>query len=78
MEALRQVPPINDILKSAELSTFRSVLGYPYVARMLEDILSAAREEIVRSGSAISRAELTSRIASELARRLGPGDRESC
>lgn len=71
MEALRQVPPINDILRSAELSTFRNVLGHPFAARLLEDILSATREEVVRSGNAISRSELTSRIASELARRLG-------
>ena len=47
------------------------MLGHPYAARLLEDILSATREEVVRSGSSPSRSELTSRIASELARRLG-------
>ena len=33
MKALREVPPVNDILKSAELDPFRQALGEPFVMR---------------------------------------------
>ena len=77
MEALRQIPPINDILRSPELERYREMVHQPFVLRLLSDLLSAAREDLVRSGAAISRLELTSRIAEELARRIEQSTRMS-
>ena len=70
MKALRQIPPVNDVLRSDALSDFRAVVGKPFVAHMLDEILSNTRRELQSSTAEISRAELTATIAHELARRL--------
>lgn len=70
MEALRQIPPVNDVLRSDELAEFRSILAQPFVADIIDKVLDETRQEIVQSNSAPSRADLTSSIAAEIARRL--------
>jgi L-seryl-tRNA(Ser) seleniumtransferase len=70
MEALRQIPPVNDVLRSQELAEFRTILGQPFVTEMLDEVLAETRRELAQSQSPVSRAELTSRIAGEVARRL--------
>lgn len=70
MEALRQIPPVNDVLRAEELAAFREILGQPFVGAILGQILSETRRELVQSKSVLSRAELTARIAGELARTL--------
>jgi len=70
LEALRQIPPVNDVLCSEELSEFRDILGQPFVGSILNEVLSDARRELEQSKSMIPRSELTSRIAGELAWRL--------
>jgi L-seryl-tRNA(Ser) seleniumtransferase len=70
LEALKQIPPVNDVLCSEELSRFRDILGQPFVGSMLNEVLSDTRRELAESKSMIPRSELTPRIAGELARRL--------
>jgi L-seryl-tRNA(Ser) seleniumtransferase len=70
MEALKQIPPVNDILLSPELSGFGSILSQPFVARFLKAVLSDTRKRVVAGELAASRKELTSTIAAELAVRL--------
>ena len=70
MEALRQIPPMNDLLAADELAEFRHLLAQPFVAKILEAVLADTRREIMQSKSAVSRAGLTSSIAAEVARRI--------
>lgn len=70
MEALRQIPPVNDVLRSDELVEFRQILAQPFVASIIDKVLAETRREIVQSNSAPSRSNLTSTIASEIARRI--------
>jgi L-seryl-tRNA(Ser) seleniumtransferase len=70
VKALRQIPPVNDVLRSDALSEFRGVLGQPFVATMLDHILADTRRSLEASTQEISRPELTARIAGELAQRL--------
>ena len=71
MEALRQIPPVNDILRARELAEFKDILGQPFVGSILDKVLSNARSELAQSQGPVTRAELTSRIAAELAEQLG-------
>ena len=68
MEALRQIPPVNDVLR--ELAEFREILGQPFAANIVAAVFSETRRELAQSGNGATRAELTSRIAGEIARRL--------
>ena len=70
MEALRQMPPVNDLLRSEELSEFQAILSQPFVAGIIEEVLSETRNELRQSGTPISRAKVTSSIAGEVARRV--------
>ena len=70
MEALKQIPPVNDILRSEELSSCSSVLDQPFVARLLEEVLSETRRELEGAQQVVPRRELTGRIARELSRRI--------
>src|SRR5215471_6223718 len=70
MEALRQIPPVNDVLRSEALAEFRGILGQPFVTDILDAIFSETRREVLQSKSAISRDELTSTIALKVAHRL--------
>src|SRR5438105_3953658 len=67
MEALRQIPPMNDLLAADELAEFRHLLAQPFVAKILEAVLADTRREIMQSKSAVSRAGLTSVIAGKVA-----------
>src|SRR2546425_11631784 len=69
-EALRQIPPVNDVLNSEELAEFREIVGQPFVGAILDKVLSETRRELTQSHSVVSRADLTTSIAAELARRL--------
>jgi len=69
-EALRQIPPVNDVLNSEELAEFREIVGQPFVGAILDNVLSETRRELTQSHSVVSRADLTTSIAAELARRL--------
>jgi len=70
MEALRQIPPVNDVLRSAELNAFRDILGQPFAAAIIDSVFSEVRRELSTLQNGISRSELTSRIALEVGRRL--------
>jgi len=70
MDALKQIPPVNDVLSSQELSEFRHILGQPFAGATLNQVLSEIRRDLTQSNSVVSRADLTSRIAREVARRL--------
>jgi L-seryl-tRNA(Ser) seleniumtransferase len=70
VKALRQIPPVNDILRSDALSEFRDVLAQPFVAAMLDHILADTRRSLENSTFETSRPELTAKIAGELAQRL--------
>jgi L-seryl-tRNA(Ser) seleniumtransferase len=70
MEALRQIPPVTDILNSPELEPFRPILGQPFVGRLLDEILTDTRNELVRNGKTATRIDLTASIAGKLLDRL--------
>src|SRR5437016_9350339 len=70
MEALRQIPPVNDVLRSAELAEFRAILAQPFAAEILASVLAETRRELSESKAPASRLELTATIAAEVARRL--------
>src|SRR5437773_1764635 len=70
MKALRQIPPVNDVLRAEELAEFRHILAQPFVTNILDSVFSEMRSELAESDSGASRVELTSRIAGEVARRL--------
>jgi L-seryl-tRNA(Ser) seleniumtransferase len=70
MEALRQIPPINDILRSPELGELRLVLETSFGLQILDGILNDMRRDLASSPSIVPRSELTSRIAGETIRRL--------
>src|SRR5438477_3895796 len=70
MEALRQIPPVNDVLRSQELAEFRKILGQPFVTAILDEVFSDIRRQLAESEIAASRTELTAKIAEEVARRI--------
>ena len=70
MEALRQIPPVNDVLRSEKLAEFRPFLNQPFVAAILERVLAETRRELAQTKSLVSRAELTSAIAERVAHRI--------
>src|ERR1700748_2526450 len=70
MEALRQIPPINDVLDSPLLAPFRALLQTPFGTRILNDILGETRQQLTTGGVVIGRQELTTRIAERIALRI--------
>jgi L-seryl-tRNA(Ser) seleniumtransferase len=70
MEALKQIPPVNDVLKSPELSRFGSTPQSALGLRILDEVLSETRRQLVSARESVGRKELTVRIAHEFARRL--------
>src|SRR6266852_6130117 len=70
MEALRQIPPVNDVLRSDALAEFREILTQPFVTDILDKVLDETRRELSQSKSTVSRGELTSTIAGAVAHRL--------
>ena len=70
MQALRQIPPGNDVLRSEKLADFRPILNQPFVAAILDRVLADTRRELAQTKSLVSRAELTSAIAERVAHRI--------
>src|SRR5437867_13011645 len=70
MEALRQIPPVNDMLGAEELAAFRHIMNQPFVTEILDNVLTETRRELAQSKSPASRAELTSAIAGKVAHRI--------
>ena len=70
MDALRQIPPVNEVRQSAYLEAFRPVLETAFGAKILDDVIDQTRGDLARGGAIVPRAELTGRIARETARRL--------
>ncbi len=70
MGALRQIPPVNDVLRSAELLDFGHVLGQPFAAAIIDSVFSDIRRQLSESANGASRSEITTKIAAEVARRL--------
>src|SRR5215831_16302672 len=68
MEALRQIPPVNDVLR--ELTEFENILGEPFAEEIIAAVFSKVRRELAESGNGASRIELTKRIAGEISVRL--------
>jgi L-seryl-tRNA(Ser) seleniumtransferase len=70
MEALKQIPPVNDVLRAPELAEFHQILAQPLASAIINTVLSEVRTQLTESKNGISRSELTSKIAAEVARRL--------
>ena len=70
MQALRQIPPVNDVLRSEKLADFRPILNQPFVAAILDRVLADTRRELAQTKSLVSRAALTSAIAERVAHRI--------
>src|SRR4030095_8427891 len=70
MEALKQIPPVNDVLRAPELAEFHQILAQPLASAIINIVFSEVRTQLTESKNGISRSELTSKIAAEVARRL--------
>lgn len=70
MDALRQIPPINDILESPRLAELRAVFQTPFGSRVINDVLNETRHSVAAGCVVIGRTELTTRIADDIANRL--------
>jgi L-seryl-tRNA(Ser) seleniumtransferase len=71
MDALRQIPPVNDVIHAPELVEFRPLLARPFGAAIVRNVIAEIRQQLsVASGNGSSRAGLTRDIALEVARRL--------
>ena len=70
MEALKQIPPVNDVLRAPELAEFHQVLAQPIASAIINTVFSEVRTQLTESKNGISRSQLTSKIAAEVARRL--------
>jgi len=70
MEALRQIPPVNDVLRDQQLANFHEILTQPFAAAIIDSVFSEVRREVASSKNGASRSELTTRIAAEVAHRL--------
>jgi L-seryl-tRNA(Ser) seleniumtransferase len=70
MQALRQIPPINDILKAPELEHFRHTLGQSFITSIINSVVDETRRELAQSPNGASRDALTTKIATEVAKRL--------
>src|SRR5215475_12255499 len=67
MKALRQIPPVNDVLRSVELEPFRDILKQPFVAFIIDEVFSEVRRDLENSTDSPSRKEITARIAAQVA-----------
>ena len=70
MEALKQIPPVNDVLRAPELAEFHQMLAQPIASAIIKTVFSEVRTQLTESKNGVSRSELTSKIAAEVARRL--------
>src|SRR5262245_20322972 len=70
MEALKQIPPVNDILQSPELDEFRDLLSQPFVIVVIQSVLSDVRRELSAASNGVQREVLRAKIAAEVAQRL--------
>ena len=70
MEALKQIPPVNDVLRAPELAEFHQMLAQPIASAIINTVFSEVRTQLTESKNGISRSQLTSKIAAEVARRL--------
>lgn len=70
MEALRQIPPVNDVLRSSRLAEFSDLLSQTFVSDLLDRIFADTRRDLAQAKAVVSRAELTERIAVQLAERI--------
>src|SRR5262249_53766928 len=61
---------INDVLQSPELEDFRGILAQPFVAVIINNVISDVRRELAESKNGATRSELTKKIAAEVARRV--------
>src|SRR5215472_17888146 len=68
MESLRQIPPVNDVLR--ELEEFRPILAQPFVGAIIDSVFSETRKRLTESPNGATRAELTAKIAAEISSRL--------
>jgi len=70
MDALRQIPPVNDVLRSRELAPFTGILRQQFVTAIINSVISDLRQQLSGSSNGATRAELTSQIANDVAHRL--------
>lgn len=70
MNALRQIPPVHEILRHAELRGLERVLEQPFAARILDQVMDELRAGVRADADARSRAELASHVAGEVRRRI--------
>ncbi len=70
MKALRQIPPVHEVLERPELAGMETVLAQPFAVRMLNDVIGELRERIRGEDAEFTRDVLASGIAVELKRRI--------
>lgn len=70
MKALRQMPPVNDVLSREELAPLGSILEQPFVSRLLNEVLEGVRARVRSGDGGTSREELTRIAAVDLRSRI--------
>jgi L-seryl-tRNA(Ser) seleniumtransferase len=70
MEALKQIPPVNDVLQAPELAEFQQILAQPLATAIIRRVFSDVRRRLSEAKNGLSRSEITATIAAEVAKRL--------
>ena len=70
MESLRNLPPINDVLRAEPLGKLDKLFGQPFFKRTVDLVLAEVRTELLAAESVPSRAELTLKIADKVAAKV--------
>jgi len=70
MEALKQIPPVNDVLQAPELAEFQQILAQPLATAIIRRVFSDMRRRLSEAKNGLSRSEITATIAAEVAKRL--------
>ena len=70
MNALRQIPPVHEILRHAKLRGMERILEQPFAARIVDQVVDELRAELRGDASERSRVELASVIADDVRRRI--------
>jgi L-seryl-tRNA(Ser) seleniumtransferase len=70
MKALRQIPPVHEILERSELAGLGPLLSQPFAVRILERVMDELRARLRKDESEPSREELASGIAQDFRQRI--------
>jgi len=77
MKALRQIPPVHEVLASPDLADLGPVVSQPFAARLLNEVVDRMRSNLRDDLGEHTREDLTRRIVTEFRARLASALRPS-